>query len=160
VSKRYRYLAVILAASGWSAAIVQGRSDIVWQPEAAKAVFTKAQVEAGRPAYQAYCASCHTPDLGGRNEFPALAGDDFFASWRGRTTQELYDFISATMPPEGPSLTPEQYLGITALILQENGASAGAEALTPTTAVPIGSIATGKRPGVAHALMQPPQSSR
>lgn len=147
MSKAYRSLAVLAAAGGLSAAT------LLAQGPSGTAVYTKAQAEAGNTAYQKYCASCHTPDLGGRNEFPALAGDDFFASWKSRSTQELYDFIRATMPPEGPSLTPEQYLGITAHILQENGAPAGSQPLTPTTAVPIGSVATGKRPGpmAAHA---------
>lgn len=150
MSNGYGYLAVVAVASGLSAVTVLG------QPASTEAVFTKAQVDAGRTAYQTHCASCHTPDLGGRNEFPALAGDDFLASWKTRSTQELYDFISTTMPPEGPSLTPEQYLGITAHILHQNGAAPGSEALTPTTAVPIGTIATGKRPGATFVSTTSP----
>lgn len=149
MSNGFSYLAVIAIAGGLSAISLQGQSPSI------SAVFTKAQVDAGRTAYQAHCASCHTPDLGGRNEFPALAGDDFIASWKTRTTKDLFDFISTTMPPDGPALTPEQYLGITAHVLNENGAVPGSQALTPTTAVPIGTIATGKRPGAGAGSAAP-----
>ena len=42
-------------------------------------------------------------------------------------------------------------LSIASYILQQNGAAAGAQALTPTTAVPIGTIATGQRPAAGAA---------
>ena len=42
------------------------------QPSGAP-VFTAAQVDAARTAYEASCASCHVSDLGGRNEAPQLA---------------------------------------------------------------------------------------
>ncbi len=117
------------------------------QTPSAKPVFTKAQAEAGRATYKNSCASCHTPDLGGSSEFPQLAGDDFMSAWKARTSKELYEFIQATMPPEGPMLTSEQALGVVSFILQQNGATPGTDPLTATTAAPIGSVATGKRPG-------------
>src|SRR5262249_58604671 len=43
----------------------------------APSVFTVDQAAAGRAAYQANCASCHMPDLAGRNEAPPLAGGTF-----------------------------------------------------------------------------------
>lgn len=112
-----------------------------------EAVFSKAQADAGRATYKSTCASCHTPDLGGREDYPQLAGPEFISAWKTRTTKDLYEFIHGTMPPEGPALTPEQALGLVAFILQENGATAGTTALTESTASPIGTIATGKRPG-------------
>lgn len=130
--------------------------------QAAQSVFTADQAAKGKAVYQERCASCHMPDLGGRNEWPQLAGDDFMGSWKSRTTKELFEFVRDTMPPDGPALTPEQYLTIVAFMLQQNGATAGSTALTPTTAVPIGSVATGKRPGaaVAHQSTVPTRSSR
>jgi alcohol dehydrogenase (cytochrome c) len=107
------------------------------------AVYTANQAAAGRAAYQANCASCHMPDLGGRNEAPPLAGANFMNTWRTRTTRDLFDYMSSTMPPDLPSLAPDQYLAIVAFVLQSNGAPAGTQALTPTTAVPIGTVATG-----------------
>jgi len=105
--------------------------------------FTAAQAAAGRAAYQANCASCHMPDLAGRNEAPPLAGGTFFNTWRTRTTKDLVDYMQATMPPNAATLPPEQYVAIASFILQSNGGAAGAQALTASTAFAIGSVATG-----------------
>jgi alcohol dehydrogenase (cytochrome c) len=115
---------------------------IAAQP-ASPPVFTPAQAAAGRAAYDANCANCHMPDLAGRNEAPPLAGGSFLNAWRNRSTRDLFDLISATMPPNAPSLSADQYLAITSYILQRNGAAAGAAPLTSSTAAAIGSIATG-----------------
>ena len=111
------------------------------QPQAA--IYTAEQAAAGRAVYQANCASCHLPDLAGRNEAPQLAGGNFMTAWRSRSTRELFEFIQATMPPTAPSLSADQYIAVTAFILQANGAPAGTQLFTPTTAAPIGSVATG-----------------
>ncbi len=66
-------------------------------------------------------------------------------SWRARTTKDLLSYVEG-MPPGGDSLSPEQYLNITAHILHQNGASPGEVPFVGTTTVAIGSIATGKRP--------------
>ena len=110
------------------------------------AVYTAAQATAGQASYQANCASCHQPTLVGQNEAPPLAGTNFMTTWGKRTTKDLLDYMSATMPPGKPSLAEAEYLNITAFILQFNGAPAGAQALTAATATPIGTIATGQRP--------------
>ena len=55
--------------------------------------------------YQASCASCHLPDLAGRNEAPQLAGNNFMNTWRTRTTRDLFEFIQSTMPPTGENLS-------------------------------------------------------
>src|SRR5579864_8576730 len=106
------------------------------------AVFTEEQAVAGRAAYQTNCASCHLPDLEGRNEAPQLAGNNFMSTWRTRTTKDLFDYVQ-TMPPNAPSLDAAQYLNITTFLLQANGAAAGSQPFTASTAVPIGSVATG-----------------
>src|SRR5262249_49344605 len=62
-------------------------------------VYTQSQADAGRAAYQASCAGCHMPDLAGRNEAPPLAGGTFMNAWRTRTTRDLVEYMSATMPP-------------------------------------------------------------
>ena len=106
-------------------------------------VFTAQQADAGRAAYEARCAGCHLPDMSGRNEAAPLAGANFMNAWRGRSTRELYEYISATMPPGGATLGADVYLSITAFILQSNGATAGAQPLTAITAAPLAAIATG-----------------
>ena len=64
------------------------------------------------------------------------------------------------MPPTGENLSAAQYLAVTAYILQANGAPAGEAALTATTAVPIGSIATGATPTAAAAAAPPAGAAR
>jgi PQQ-dependent dehydrogenase (methanol/ethanol family) len=116
-------------------------------PTAAGAVFTADQAEAGRALYQANCAACHRPDLGGLNEAPPLAGGNFMNTWRSLTTRELFNRIRATMPPAKPgSLGDDDCVNLVAYILQSNGAVAGAEPFTSNTAVPIGRVATGEAP--------------
>ena len=140
---------MIAGLAGSAIALVAGQQ----QPSGAP-VYTAAQAAAGRATYQANCASCHVADLGGRNEAPQLAGGDFMNTWRSRTTKDLLDYMSSTMPPGGPSLSPDQYAGIVAYILQQNSAAAGTTAFNAATAVPIGSIATGQRPTAAQLAAQ------
>lgn len=80
------------------------------------------------------------PDLSGNGDIPQLSGEIFLSTWRTRSTKELFDYLSATMPPAGPRHGAETYLAISAYILQANGAVTGAEALTDSTAVPVGSL--------------------
>jgi alcohol dehydrogenase (cytochrome c) len=123
--------------------------------QAPPTVYSAAQAGAGRAVYQASCASCHMPDLTGRNEAPQLAGNNFMNAWRSRSTRELFEKIQATMPPTGDTLSTEQFLAVTAFILQANGAPAGAQPLTPTTAAPIGAIAAGAAAAGGAGARQP-----
>src|SRR5205085_3139420 len=104
--------------------------------QAPPSVYTAAQAGSGRAVYQASCASCHLPDLAGRNEAPQLAGNNFMNTWRSRTTRDLFEFIQSTMPPTGETLSAEQYLAVTAFILQANGAQTGPQPLTANIAAP------------------------
>ncbi len=113
--------------------------------QAAAPVFTAAQADAGRDTYKTVCAACHAADLSGA-EGPQLAGSEFMKNWGKQTTKDLLDYAQG-MPPDGARLKPEEYLNVVSFLLQQNGASAGAEALTAATKAPIGAIATGKRPG-------------
>jgi alcohol dehydrogenase (cytochrome c) len=118
-------------------------------------VFNASQAASGTTVYAASCASCHMADLGGRNEAPQLAGNNFMSAWRNRSTKDLFEFIQSTMPPTGENLSAAQYLAVTAYILQANGAPAGEAALSASTAVPIGAIATGATPTPAAAAAPP-----
>src|SRR5438876_622979 len=105
---------------------------------------TAVQATAGSAVYQANCAGCHMPDLGGRNEAPQLAGSNFINAWGRRSTRELLNTIQTTMPPGRPaSLPPSDYFNVTAFILASNGAVAGSELLTGETNVVISNIAKG-----------------
>ena len=141
------------------AAVVLGAVIITGQQPAPTGAFTSAQAAAGRQAYDATCASCHRPDLGGLNEAPQLAGANFMNTWRARSTSDLAAYIQAAMPPSGPRLSPDQALAITAYILQANGARPGTQALAQTTAVAVGAIASGQAlPAAAPAAPAAPVS--
>jgi len=114
--------------------------------QAPAAIFTAAQAQSGRTAYQTHCASCHAGDLGGRDDAPALKGDAFLATWQAKPAKELVEFVSATMPPEGGDISPDDYLAIVAFTLQENGGAPGAQALTATTPTPIRDAVTRPQP--------------
>jgi alcohol dehydrogenase (cytochrome c) len=141
-------LVALSLISGFTISLAAGQAPA--RPPAAPAIFTAVQATAGQAAYQANCSSCHQPDLGGQNEAPQLAGTNFRTSWRAKTTKDLIDYMSATMPPGKPSLAPDEYVNIAAFILRSNGAAAGAQALAATTTATIGSIATGQ-PAAAAA---------
>ncbi|MBV9550786.1 MAG: PQQ-binding-like beta-propeller repeat protein [Alphaproteobacteria bacterium] len=109
--------------------------------------FTQAQVETGRQAYNDNCANCHQNDLSGATDAPPLAGAAFIGAWRARTTADLFNKISKSMPPgRGGSMDDATYLAITAYVLHANGATAGNAPLTAATAGGIGSIASGTMP--------------
>src|SRR5262245_3253298 len=79
---------------------------------ASPSVFTAAQATAGQATYVANGASCHLPDLAGQNEAPQLAGTNFRNTWRTRTTKDLIDYMSASMPPGRPSLAEQEYVNL------------------------------------------------
>lgn len=86
----------------------------------------KSQVGAGRQAYARQCAVCHGPTLDGTSFAPATRGSMFQKRWGGRTLDELYKFVSTTMPPTGAGQLDEAtYTALVALIAQENGAELG-----------------------------------
>jgi alcohol dehydrogenase (cytochrome c) len=122
------------------------------QPPSSSAIYTADQAAAGQAAYRANCAACHLNDLRGRNEAPAVAGPNFMSAWGQRSAKELFDYISAAMPPGRANLPADQYVAIVAYLLQMNGAPVGAPTLDATNATRIASIATGQPPAqVAQA---------
>src|SRR4051794_15507361 len=95
----------------------------------------------GRAAYMANCASCHLPNLSGRNEAPQLAGGNFMAAWGGRTVGELAKYMQETMPPGNPGgLGAEAYQAVAGFILEANGAKPG----SATSSARIGGVANGQ----------------
>ncbi len=124
----------------WAAAAVLFTTSVALSARESPAVFTAEQAAAGKRAYATSCGSCHMRDLSGSNDAPPLAGSIFMSTWRARTTKDLFEYLSASMPPGGASLSTEAYESITAYILEANGASAGATPLRATTAVAIGAL--------------------
>jgi mono/diheme cytochrome c family protein len=124
----------------WIVAAALFASTIVLGARESPAVFTVEQSAAGKTAYARSCASCHMPDLSGSNDAPPLAGSVFTATWRTRTTKDLFEYLSSSMPPGGSSLSIDAFESITAYILEANGASAGETPFRATTAVSIASL--------------------
>ena len=137
-----RHVLMLAVAAGLGIA-VEGR-------QAGTPVYTAAQATAGAAVYQATCAGCHLPDLRGSFEAPPLSGANFMAAWRSRTSRDLLEFVQRSMPP-GRTLNADDYLDVVAYLLQRNGAPAGTTALTATSAVAIGALASGQQPAPAQA---------
>ena len=137
----HRRLPVATAALGMVVGLVAFAAE---QP-AQTGVHTASQAESGRAVYTRSCAICHRTDLQGNFEAPPLAGTNFLNYWRDRTPRELFEHIKGSMPPDRPGRLGDQaYLDIVAYLLQANGAPAGNQVLTATTAVPIGTVASGQ----------------
>jgi alcohol dehydrogenase (cytochrome c) len=114
--------------------------------QAQTGAFTEAQAASGRASYLANCAGCHLADLRGANEARPLVGADFMRTWSARSAQELIAYLGVTMPPPPASpgsLGAQSYVNLAAFLLQANGATPGADALTAQSTVTIGSVATG-----------------
>ena len=107
------------------------------QPPAGGA-YTAAQAQAGQAAYARQCAGCHSADLRGSGDAPAVAGPDFIAKWGSRAVNELFSYVVQSMPPTNPgSLGEAGTLEVTAYLLQINGALAGQQPLAPTVSTPM-----------------------
>ena len=123
-------------------------------------IFTSAQAEAGRVAYEKTCGRCHTLTLTGRQgkpeerpavrslseadqkfiqnyscRVPPLAGEVFLQRWGSKTAAQLVArFQEARFSFEEAGLTDdESIVQITAYVLQVNGAKSGSQPLTRTT---------------------------
>jgi mono/diheme cytochrome c family protein len=89
-------------------------------------VYSDAQANRGKTAWQSICASCHTT---------AEHSDSKFAGeWSGRSLLDFYVSLYTTMPKDDPgTLSEEQYMDIIAYMLKLNGMRAGAAELVPDT---------------------------
>lgn len=93
-------------------------------------VFTEAQAMRGELNYRSSCGRCHSDDLMGDRDAPALVGGAFTTRWGGQTVDDLYQSIKRTMPQEAPdTLGPAAYADIVSYILKSNGNPAGAAEL-------------------------------
>src|SRR5919204_2170898 len=112
---------------------------------AAAGVYTAPQAQAGQAAYTQNCAGCHLANFRGSGDAPAVAGPDFTAKWGPRAVNELFTYLVQSMPPTSPgSLGEAGTLGVTAVLLQINGAPAGQQPLTAAVSTPINALLTGQ----------------
>jgi mono/diheme cytochrome c family protein len=96
----------------------------------ADGVYTDAQAARGATVYDAACAGCHRPDLGGGTG-PALREERFAREFAGKDLRTLFTKTATTMPRGAPgSLGDNVYLDIVAHLLKENGFRSGSRELT------------------------------
>jgi mono/diheme cytochrome c family protein len=103
--------AILLTASALFAQ--ENRARTIWD-----GVYTDAQAQRGRAAYETSCVACHKEDLTGIED--ALKGERFFDK---RREDALDSFLAVlkTMPLRKPdSLSNQTYLDILAYVLQAN----------------------------------------
>jgi S-disulfanyl-L-cysteine oxidoreductase SoxD len=109
------------------AAAQAGRPRTIWD-----GVYTEAQAARGESHYRASCAKCHSDDLMGEREAPALVGPRFAERWKGVTAADMLQDTRRTMPQEAPdSLGTSTYVDLIAFMLKSNGSPAGATELPP-----------------------------
>jgi hypothetical protein len=160
--KLLTYRAILLAGILGSGLLV-----LTAQQPTTSHVFTAAQAEAGRLAYERTCGKCHTNTLTGRKGDPGelpplsslsasyqkfigprgfvapLAGKVFIDRWGGKTAAQLIARFQETVDDpyfQFEDMNDETTVNITAYVLQVNGAKAGTEPLTRTTSVIVSSI--------------------
>jgi quinoprotein glucose dehydrogenase len=95
-------------------------------------VYSQAQAERGKAAYEQQCAFCHQSDLQGQGFAPALVETAFTGRWQDGNLGDLFTIVKVTMPQDKPaSMTDEEYAAIVAYLLQVNGYPAGQQELRP-----------------------------
>jgi cytochrome c len=119
-------VAIVGAAWGGSTGSAQTKRTVF------DGVYTDAQAERGKAAYDKDCAFCHLEDLTGQGFAPGLVDDIFKHRWEDGTVGELYAIVKATMPQDKPeTLSAATYADIVAYLLKTNKYPAGQEELKP-----------------------------
>lgn len=120
---------------------------------AQQALTAAAQLDQGHESFEANCAICHDSSLRGGSHGTPLTGKAFTDKWGGKSSDELFAFIKAMMPPgaEG-SLGDRDYVNLTAYVLASNGDMAAAGApLTLGKPLRIAAASTAATPRPAQA---------
>jgi mono/diheme cytochrome c family protein len=88
--------------------------------------FTAGQAARGAEVYKGTCARCHA--------MTQWQGGTFAAAWQDRRLSDFYDLVSTTMPQDNPGgLMQQQYVDVTAYVLQLAGFASSDVALSPDT---------------------------
>jgi alcohol dehydrogenase (cytochrome c) len=119
------------AAKGFMSLACLLASSVGIGQELQQAGFNEEQATRGAALYQQNCAACHLADLSGSFEAPNLADAAFRNNWANRSVGEFVDLLRRTMPPQAPgSLSDNQYLEVSAFLLEANSITASSSALT------------------------------
>ena len=130
-------------------------------------VFTSAQAQAGRTAYERTCGKCHTGTLlgrkgdpgelppisslsapyqkfiGSRGFVPPLTGKVFISRWGEKTAGQLIARFQETVSDpffQFEDMQEETTVNITAYVLEVSGAKAGSQPLTRSTSTIVSSL--------------------
>jgi hypothetical protein len=152
---------LVLATLGSGCFVITGQ-----QPPS-NGVFTAAQAEAGKTAYERTCGKCHTYRLLGRTGqdgelppvsslpasyqkfvgnpvyVPPLVGNVFLSRWGQRTAAGLIARFQDTAGDpffQFEDMNDETVVNITAYVLQRNGAKPGTQPLTRRTSAIVNDI--------------------
>jgi mono/diheme cytochrome c family protein len=103
------------------------------EPRIWAGAFSAAQVARGKEAFEANCARCHQPSLGGSDRAPALKGENFWSHWEHETVNTLFVKVRDNMPPNltGNQLEPQTKLDIVTYVLHANDFPVGSAELKP-----------------------------
>jgi mono/diheme cytochrome c family protein len=114
-------VAVALVIVSAASAAPQPADQTIWS-----GVFSAAQAKRGEAIAGKRCATCHSADLAGGQDGPALVGADVLQAWSGMSVAELFDRIRTTMPADAPqTLSPQETADIVAFIFSQNKCPAG-----------------------------------
>ena len=141
--KRFEAPLLIVAAIFIGFTIALGR-----RPAAAarsrRRVYCRASAGRDRRRMHSNALDVTAQDFRGSADAPSLQGQDFRAKWGPRAVNELFTYLVQTMPPTNPgALGEEGTLGVTAFLLQINGARAGQQPLTARVETPIDTLLVG-----------------
>lgn len=112
------------ADAAWATASRQdsGAVRTVWD-----GVYTEAQAERGRTAYEHSCSHCHNTGKG-----PRLVGDAFTRAWFDDGLDVPLRKMRETMPADAPGgLSEAAYLDILSFLLEQTGFPHGSKELAP-----------------------------
>lgn len=148
-------LGAALVCAGVSVCVAQ-QAEPVRKTVARNAAFTVAQADHGKQVYDANCSGCHLPGLDGSANPTAnargtpLAGPRFIQDFGEQKVSALFNKMKRDMPAgKAGSLSDQEYLDITAFILQQNRHPAGTEALTVDSATDLWIPGAGGAEGLA-----------
>jgi mono/diheme cytochrome c family protein len=95
-------------------------------------VYSRAQSDRGKKAYDSLCARCHGETFGGNDDAPALVDEEFLKKWEGKSVGALVEYTRKEMPSDGPGvLNRAQSTDIIAFLLNVNSFPAGSSELPP-----------------------------
>jgi mono/diheme cytochrome c family protein len=120
---RATVLVLFLASAG---SAIQGAQDNSAASSIWSGVYSEAQAQRGKAAFETHCARCHFVDLNGSRTNPPLHGEKFLSRWRNTSVDNLFRKIRDTMPDNYPETVAEDTkLDILTYLLQQNDFPAG-----------------------------------